>query len=286
MNEQETFTRAQFVEAADFIRSRTAHRPKVGLILGSGLNQLADEIPGADRIPYASIPHFAQPRVQGHSGQLVLGTVAGQEVVIMQGRVHAYEGHSFQRVTLPVRVMAELGIKVLIITNAAGGLNKDFNPGDLMLITDHIGLMAMTGGTPLWGPNDDTLGPRFLSMSQAYDVGLRRLALRVAEEAGIPLRQGVYVGLGGPTFETPAEVRFLRMIGGDAVGMSTVPETVVARHGGLRVLGLSGISNVAIDDPDAEIEANHEEVLAAGREMTPRLLAIIRGVLAGLGPLG
>lgn len=286
MNGHETFTRAQYVEAAGYIRSQTTHRPKIGLILGSGLNSLADEIEAADRIPYASIPHFPQPRVQGHSGQLVLGTLAGQDVVIMQGRAHAYEGHSFQRVTLPVRVMAELGVQVLIVTNAAGGLNPAFEPGDLMLITDHIGLMAMVGGTPLWGPNDEALGPRFPAMNQAYDAGLRRLALRVAAEAGIALRQGVYVGLGGPAFETPAEVRFLRMAGADAAGMSTVPEVLVARHAGMRVLGLSGISNAAIDDPDSVAEANHEEVLAAGREIAPKLLALIRGVLAGLDPLG
>jgi purine-nucleoside phosphorylase len=285
MNGHESFTRAQYTDAADFIRSQTMHRPKIGLILGSGLSTLADEVAGGDHIPYASIPHFPQPRVQGHSGQLVLGTLAGQDVVIMQGRVHAYEGYSLQRITLPVRVMAELGVRVLIVTNAAGGLNPSFKPGDLMLITDFIGLMAMVGGTPLWGPNDEALGPRFPAMNQAFDGGLRRLALQAAADAGIPLRQGVYVGLAGPAYETPAEVRFLRMIGGDAAGMSTVPETLVARHAGMRVLGFSGISNVAIDDPDAIVEVNHEEVLAAGLVMVPQLLTLIRGVLAGLGPL-
>lgn len=286
MNGHESFTREDYVAAADVIRARTAHRPTVGMILGSGLNALADEVTGADRIPFAEIPNFPRPRVQGHVGQLVLGTLAGQEVVIMQGRAHAYEGHSLQRVTLPVRVMAELGVKLLIVTNAAGGLNAAFQPGDLMLITDHIGLMAMTGGTPLWGPNDEALGPRFPAMNQAYDAGLRRLAVQVAAAAGVPLRQGVYVGLGGPAYETPAEVRFLRMIGGDAAGMSTVPEALVARHAGMKVLGFSGISNVAIDDPDAEVEVNHEEVLAAGRVLVPRLITIIRGVLAGLSSVG
>ena len=282
MHLYETFTRAQYAEAADLIRSRTAHRPRVGLILGSGLNPLADEVTGADRIPYADIPHFPQPGVEGHRGQLVVGQLVGQDVLIMQGRAHAYEGYSLQQVTLPVRVMGELGIEVLILTNAAGGLNPAFQAGDLMLINDHIGLMAMVGGNPLWGPNDPTLGPRFPALNKAYDPDLRALTRRVAAELGIELRQGVYIGLGGPAFETPAEVRFGRMIGGDACGMSTVPEVIVARHMGLRVLGISGISNVAVDDPDAVEAANHEEVLAAGEIMVPRLMALLRGVLAAL----
>ncbi len=278
----DTFTRADYREAADAIRSRTAHRPTIGLILGSGLNPLADEVTDADRISYAGIPHFARPSVEGHVGQLVIGQLAGQDVLIMQGRVHAYEGNSFQQVTLPVRVMNELGIGTLIVTNAAGGLNPSFRAGDLMLINDHIGLMAMVGGNPLWGPNDDSLGPRFPAMNHAYDPNLRQLTRRVAAELGITLREGVYVGLGGPTFETPAEVRMLRMLGGDATGMSTVPEVIVACHMGMRVLGISGISNEAIDDPDAVETANHEEVLAAGKLMAPRLMALLRGVLAAL----
>lgn len=278
----DAFTRAHYREAADAIRARTSHRPAVGLILGSGLNALADEVAEADRIPYAEIPHFPRPGVEGHVGRLVIGQLEGQDVAILQGRVHAYEGYSMQAVTFPVRVLAELGVKTLLVTNAAGGLNPAFRPGDLMLIVDHIGLMAMTGGNPLWGPNDDSLGPRFPAMNKAYDPALRKLALKVAADLGIELRQGVYVGLGGPTFETPAEVRFLRLIGGDACGMSTVPEVIVARHMGLRVLGISGISNVAIADPDAEEEANHEEVLMAGRIMVPKLMALLRGVLAGL----
>ena len=252
------------------------------MILGSGLNALADEIENADRIAYAAIPGFPQPTVVGHAGQLVIGQLAGQDVLIMQGRGHAYEGLTQQQVTLPVRVMSELGIGTLIVTNASGGLNPAFHAGDLMLIVDHIGLMAMTGGNPLWGPNDETLGPRFPAMNRAYDPELRRLAVRLAAELGIELRQGVYVGLGGPTFETPAEVRFLRMIGGDACGMSTVPEVIVARHMGMRVLGISGISNAAVDDPDSLIEPDHEEVLAAGRVMVPNLMRLLRRVLAEL----
>lgn len=278
--EHDLFTRSDYREAAEAIRARTSQQPKVGLILGSGLNALADEVVGADRISYADIPHFLRPSVEGHAGQLVIGQLAGQVVAILQGRVHAYEGHSPQQVTLPVRVLAELGIDTLIVTNAAGGLNPAFRAGDLMLIVDHIGLMAMTGSNPLWGPNDPSLGPRFPALNKAYDPVLRRTAQKVAADLGIELRQGVYVGLGGPTFESPAEVRFLRLIGGDATGMSTVPEVIVARHMGLRVLGVSGISNVAIADPDAQEEANHEEVLAAGQTIVPKLMALLRGVLA------
>jgi purine-nucleoside phosphorylase len=283
MELHETFTRAQYAEAANYIRSHTTHRPRIGLILGSGLNPLADEVTGADRIPYAEIPYFPRPGVEGHRGQLVVGQLVGQDVLIMQGRAHAYEGFTLEHVTLPVRVMGELGIEVLILTNAAGGLNPNFHAGDLMLINDHIGLMAMVGGNPLWGPNDPTLGPRFPAMNKAYDPELRALTRRVAAELGVELRQGVYIGLGGPTFETPAEVRFGRMIGGDACGMSTVPEVIVARHMGIRVLGISGISNVAVSDPDAVEEANHEEVLAAGQIMVPQLMALLRGVLAAFG---
>jgi purine-nucleoside phosphorylase len=280
--DHEVFTRQQYTEIADILRARTAYRPTVGLILGSGLNALADELVEADRVPYGEIPGFVAPTVYGHSGRLVFGNLAGHEVVMMQGRMHAYEGHSMQRVTLPVRVMAELGVRTLIVTNAAGGVNPAFKAGDLMLITDHIGFMTMVGANPLWGPNDDSLGPRFPAMNNAYDRELRKLALAVAAEHGIALQVGVYAGLGGPTFETPAEVRFLRMIGADACGMSTVPEVIVARHMGLKVLGFSGITNATVADPDVDEQANHEEVLAAGREMTPKLMALIRGFLERL----
>ncbi len=282
MGDYEVFTQAQFREAAEAIRGRTMHRPQVGLILGSGLNPLADLVTDADRIPYAEIPYFPLSSVPGHVGRLVNGRLAGQSVLIMQGRTHAYEGISLQRVTLPVRVMGELGIHTLIVTNAAGGINPDYQAGDLMLIKDHIGLMAMTGGTPLWGPNDESLGPRFPAMNRAYDPELRRLARSVAAELGIELREGVYVGLGGPAFETPAEVRFLRLIGADATGMSTVPEVTVARHMGLRVLAFSGISNVAVADLDSEEQPNHEEVLEAGKKLVPRLMALLCAVLARL----
>ena len=276
----ELLTRAQYQEAAAVVQQRTTHQPQIGLILGSGLSALADQMQDADCIPYADIPHYGQTSVAGHRGQMVIGHLASQEVLIMQGRVHPYEGVSQQQVTLPVRVMHELGIRTLIVTNAAGGINPSYRPGDLMLIKDHIGLMAMTGGNPLWGPNDDSLGPRFPPMNKAYDPTLRQLALKVADGLGIEVHQGVYVGLGGPTFETPAEVRYLRMIGGDAVGMSTVPEVIVARHMGMRVLGISGISNTAVHDLDAEEEASHEEVLAAGQVLVPKLIALLYGILA------
>ena len=282
MSDHPPFTRAHYREAADTIRRWTRHQPQIGIILGSGLNPLADEVEAANRIAYADIPHFPPTGVAGHVGQMVIGRLAGRDVLIMQGRAHAYEGISLQHATLPVRVMHELGIGTLIVTNAAGGLNPAWRAGDLMLITDHIGLSAMIGHNPLWGPNDDSLGPRFPAMSKAYDPDLRRLAVKVAAELGIELRQGVYCGLAGPAFETPAEVRFLRLIGADACGMSTVPEVMVACHMGMRVLGFSGISNVAIDSLDADEAANHEEVLAAGQMLVPRLIALLRGVLAAM----
>jgi purine-nucleoside phosphorylase len=276
---------ASISEAADAIRARTAHRPELGLILGSGLNPLADEIEGADRIPYSDIPDFAPATIAGHVGQLVIGRLAARPVLIMQGRSHPYEGLSPRQATFPIRVMHALGVRTLIVTNAAGGLNPAFAAGDLMLITDHLGLAAMAGWNPLVGPNDDSLGPRFVDMAGAYDPALRRLALQVADRLGMKLRQGVYAGVCGPTFETPAEVRFLRLAGADAVGMSTVAEVIVARHMGLRVLGISGISNLAHADPETEAHADHTEVLAAGATLVPKLTALLQGILAEMPAL-
>ncbi|MGH2521280.1 MAG: purine-nucleoside phosphorylase, partial [Anaerolineales bacterium] len=207
----------------------------------------------------------------------------GQPVLVQQGRAHYYEGHSMQQATLPVRVMQLLGAHTLIVTNAAGAINPAFHPGDVMLITDHLNVMGMAGVSPLRGSNDPGLGPRFPDMSRAYDRELRALAVSVAEEAGLALQQGVYVCLGGPSFETPADLRFLRLIGADAVGMSTVPEVTVARHGGLRVLGFSGISNAA--NLDGDTITTHEEVLAAGQILAPKLITLLRGVLRRLPPL-
>ena len=277
----EYFTRAQFEEAAAAIRAKTRHTPRIGMILGSGLGPLADAVQDADiLLPSENIPYWPRSTVEGHIGRLVIGKLEGQMVLVQQGRAHYYEGHSMQQVTLPVRVMQRLGLETLIVTNAAGAINPAFRPGDVMLITDHINLMGMAGVSPLRGPNDDSLGVRFPDMSRAYDRELRGLALEAAEEAGLRLHQGVYICLGGPSFETPADLRFLRLIGADAVGMSTVPEVTVARHGGLRVLGLSGISNAA--NLDGDTLTTHEEVLAAGREIVPKLTGIVRGVLRRL----
>lgn len=272
----------EFREAADFIRAHTRHQPRIGLVLGSGLNTLADYVEDADVIPFAAVPHFALSTVEGHQGRLVSGRLAGAPVLVMQGRLHYYEGYSLQEVTFPIRVMQIMGIDCLILTNAAGGINPSFQAGDLMLIDDHINLIGMAGLSPLRGPNDDALGPRFPDMSKAYDHDLRLLSGRVAQELGIPLRQGVYAGLAGPTFETPADVRFLRLIGADAVGMSTVPEVVVACHGGMRVLAISLISNSAISELDAPDTTSHEEVLAAGRVAVPQLSRLIMGVIERL----
>lgn len=276
------YERADYEAAADYIRGQSNLQPRVGLILGSGLNPLAEAIESADVIPFENVPNFPKPTVEGHEGQLVLGYLEDTPVLVMRGRVHFYEGYPMPQVVFPMRVMQVMGIETLIVTNAAGGLNPDFRPGDLMLISDHINLMGMTGNNPLFGPNDPTLGPRFPDMSQAYDPALRRIARQVAADHDLPMHEGVYVGLSGPSFETPADIRFLRMIGADAVGMSTVPEVTVARHGGIRVMGVSGISNVALAEAVPGQAASHEEVLEAGQLIVPRLVTLVRGVLASL----
>lgn len=277
-------TRKHFEEAATVVRQAMGPNfsPRVALVLGSGLSALAAEVEAAASVDYEEIPHFPRSTIPGHQGRLVIGRLQGKSVIVMQGRTHYYEGYSMQRVTLPLRVFRLLGVDTVILTNAAGGLNSTFQVGDLMLIVDHINLIGMTGANPLRGPHDPELGPRFLDMSKAYDAQLRDLALQVAQDTGVPLHQGVYVCLAGPTFETPADIRFLRLIGADAVGMSTVPEVIVARHGGMRVLGISGISNVALDQVDSHGETSHEEVLEAGAVLVPRLTTLIRGVLARL----
>jgi purine-nucleoside phosphorylase len=273
-------TLEQIDRAADAIRKRTSYRPRVGLILGSGLNGLADSVQKADIIPYGELPNWPVSTVQGHAGRLVIGELEGQTALVMQGRIHFYEGYSMSQITLPVRVMLRLGLQMMFVTNAAGGVNPDFSPGDVMLITDNLNLIAMMGGNPLMGPNIDELGPRFPDMSQAYDRKLMDLARQVASNENIPLREGIYCALSGPSFEGPADLRFLRGIGADAVGMSTVPEVIVARHGGMRVLGLSGISNKA--NLDGSTATTHEEVIEAGKVITPKIEKIIRGVLRSL----
>lgn len=274
-------TMDDYRKAADFVAAHTRHQPTVGLILGSGLSSLAEEVLDPDVIFFSDIPYFPASTVVGHAGCLVIGGLAGHLVMVMQGRAHYYEGYTMDEVTLPIRVMQLLGVKTLIVTNAAGGIKPDFEAGELMLITDHINLIGMGGNNPLRGPNLDEFGPRFPDMSEAYDRALQTLALRVAEENDIPLHQGTYASVAGPSFETPADIRLLKLIGADAVGMSTVPEVTVARHGGMRVLGLSGISNVTQLQPPEET-LTHEEVLEAGQRMVPRLAMIIRGVLTAM----
>lgn len=274
------YTLHEIDQAAAVIRERHTDALRVGIILGSGLGPLADAVETPTIIPYNEIPGWPVSTVEGHQGRLVLGMLEGQSVMIMQGRVHYYEGYSMAQVGFPLRVMQRLGLEILIVTNAAGAVNPDFEPGEVMLIIDHLNLLGMAGQNPLRGPNLDALGPRFPDMSRAYDRQLANLARRVAKENNIHLREGVYVCLAGPSFETPADLRFLRMIGVDAVGMSTVPEVTVARHGGIRVLGLSTISNKA--NLDGETITTHEEVLAAGKVVLPHLMTIMRGVLRRL----
>jgi purine-nucleoside phosphorylase len=276
----EFFTRAQYQEAAAYIRTRTKHQPKIALVLGSGFGELADAVQNADIISSKDIPHWPPSTVEGHSGQLVIGVLEGKTVLVQQGRAHYYEGHSIQHVTLPVRVMRELGVTHVFFSNAAGGINQSFKNADLMAITDHINFLGFGGVSPLRGPNDPTLGPRFLDMLNAYDKDLRALAVRVAKEAGIDLKQGVYGALAGPTFESNAELRFLKLAGCDAVGMSTASEAIVARHGGMKVLAISGISNMV--NLDGHTPTDHEEVLATGKILAPKLMTVLRGVLKNL----
>jgi purine-nucleoside phosphorylase len=280
-NDMEPFiTLQQIDEAADAVRSGTSRKPRVGLILGSGLNALADSVQEPDLIPYSDLPNWPRSTVHGHAGRLVIGELEGQAVFVMQGRVHFYEGYSMSQITLPVRVMIRLGLEMMIVTNAAGGINPDFVPGDVMLITDNLNLVGMSGANPLMGPNIEELGPRFPDMSRAYDPELMGTARKAASENDITIREGVYCGLSGPSFESPADLRFLRLAGADAVGMSTVPEVIVARHGGMRVLGFSGISNKA--NLDGSTITTHEEVIEAGRVITPKIETIVRGVLRSL----
>jgi purine-nucleoside phosphorylase len=261
-------------EAAAFIERRLAVKPRVGLILGSGLGVLADEVEQPLIIPYAEIPHFPQSTVAGHAGRLVIGTLNGTPVIAMQGRFHYYEGYSMSVITFPVYVMKRLGVETLIVTNAAGGMNRAFQPGDLMLITDHINLM---GDNPLIGPNLDEVGPRFPDMSRAYTPELIRLAEQKAKELGISLQKGVYCAISGPTYETPAELIMLARLGADAVGMSTVPEVIVASHAGLRVLGISCITDMAIGE---ELEPlTHEQVVEVANRARPKLISLVKSLI-------
>ncbi|MFV0558677.1 MAG: purine-nucleoside phosphorylase [Enterococcus sp.] len=266
----------KIAETIEYIKAQGVKEVEFGLILGSGLGDLADEIEEAIVIPYNAIPYFPVSTVVGHAGQLVYGTLAGKKVLAMQGRFHYYEGHSMQVVTYPVRVMAALKAHSLVVTNACGGVNETFTPGDLMLITDHINYM---GDNPLIGANADEFGPRFPDMSQAYNEEYRNVAKAIGEKSGMHLKDGVYMGLSGPTYETPAEIRFARTIGADAVGMSTVPEVIVAVHSGLKVLGVSCITNLAAG---MQKELNHEEVVETTTRVKAEFKALIKETLAAL----
>lgn len=279
------FTLRQYDEAAAAILSQTDHRPVVGLILGSGLSSLANMVEEAAIFPYADLPHFPVSTVAGHAGRLVIGELGGVTVCVMQGRFHAYEGYSLQQTTFPVRVMQRMGVRTVILTNAAGGVNPDFAVGDLMLIEDHINFAGMAGFNPLVGPNLDEFGPRFPAMNRTYTRRLLEVATEVGKASMLPVRRGVYTFLSGPTFESPAEIRMLRVLGTDAVGMSTVPEAIVAHHAGMEVLGVSTITNICIDSLDGDGEPTHEEVQAAGVVIVPRLTTLLMGVLAKFAKL-
>ncbi len=277
----EKFITIQEIDSATAaVKARITLQPEVALILGSGLGELAESVKDAIVIPTNEIPHWPVSTVPGHKGRLVIGMLEGKKVLMLQGRTHYYEGHSISRIGLPVRVMQRLGIKTLVVTNAAGGLNLNYQVGDLMLIRDHLSLLPIAGENPLRGPNLDEFGPRFPDMSAIYNPELIALAHEVAEEEALSLQEGVYACLAGPSFETPADCRYLRMIGADAVGMSTAPETIVAKHGGMDVLGFSSITNTI--DANGLNAATHEEVLEAGKVIVPRLTKILRGVLARL----
>ncbi len=272
------------LEAAHAVQARSNLQPALGMILGSGLGDLATEIQDAVAIPYAEIPHFARSTVAGHAGRLLLGTLEGVPVVAMQGRFHMYEGYDPATITLPVRVMHLLGASSLIVSNAAGGVNPAYLPGHFMLIRDHIFFPGMAGFSPLVGPHDERLGARFPAVSKAYDASLRVLAHEVAREhPELTLHEGVYTMVAGPNFETAAELTFLRMIGTDAVGMSTLPEVVVARQVGMRVLGVSLITNTATGQETKEV--NHIDVLAIADAVRDKFAALIRGVVRGTAPL-
>ncbi len=269
------YTYEMMEEAAAYIRERIQVEPEMGLILGSGLGVLGDDVEKPVILPYGDIPHFPVSTVIGHAGQLVIGVLEGRAVLVMQGRFHYYEGYSMETVGFPVRVMRLLGIRNIIVTNAAGGCNPSFDPGDLMVITDHI---KFFDESPLRGPNLDSFGPRFNDMSEPYSRALGKLAEETAESLGFFMRKGVYAHMAGPSFETPAEIRMLQILGADAVGMSTVPEVITANHCGMKVLGLSCITNMAAGILDQPL--NHEEVLETGVMVRDTFAALIKGILA------
>ncbi len=261
----------RFEACARFLQSRISVSPKIGIILGSGLGGLVNEVEITEKISYSDIPDFPVSTVEGHSGYLIFGRLGGREVVVMQGRFHYYEGYDMDKVTFPVRVMKFLGVETLLVSNAAGGMNPDFEVGDLMVITDHINLQPEH---PLCGKNDSRLGPRFPDMSRTYDAALYTRCLDIAKERGIKLHTGVYVGVQGPTFETPAEYKMFRILGGDAVGMSTVPEIIVARHMNMRCFAMSVITDLGVEGKIVEI--SHDEVVKAAKEAEKVMTGIFK----------
>jgi purine-nucleoside phosphorylase len=265
------------VETAEFLRFRITTLPRIGLMTGTGLGQSVEFLNISQGFDYKDIPHFPTSTVESHPGRLLFGEMEGKQIIAMQGRFHLYEGYSELEVSFPIRVMQELGVTVLILSNAAGGLNPQFNAGDLMIIQDHINL---TGSNPLIGPNEDRWGIRFPDMIHAYDPKLAGLAEKAGKKAGTSLQKGTYVGLKGPSLETPAEVRFLRTIGADAVGFSTIQEVITAVHAGIKVLGLSTITNV--HDPDTPVPATVEQIIAVAGQASPRLEMIIKNVVANI----
>ena len=266
-----------YEEIVLYLKSKVKITPEIGIILGSGLGMLAQEITEQTVVPYSEIPHFPQSTVVGHKGQFIFGYLAGKAVVCMDGRFHYYEGYDLQQVTLPIRVMRKMGISQLIVTNAAGGINADFMPGDLMLIRDHINLL---GVNPLRGKNEEVFGERFPDMSEAYANELRTLALAAADELKINLQQGVYVAMSGPSYETPAEIKYAKMIGADAVGMSTVPEVIVAVHCGLKVLGISCVTNMAAGISKQKL--NHKEVMETAEIAKEKFMSLVKKVVSNM----
>jgi purine-nucleoside phosphorylase len=271
-NATDEFTRAE--EAAQFVLARTSLRPRIGMVLGSGLGGFTDELRDTTVIPFEAIPHFPRSTAVGHAGRLVLGRLDDLPLAVMQGRVHLYEGYSASEVVFPIRVLARVGVRAVVLTNAAGGINPDYSRGALVVVRDHINLQ---GVSPLTGPNDDRLGPRFPDMSDAYNAQFRRFALEELERLGERTFEGVYAAVTGPSFETPAEIRFLRTFGADLVGMSTVPEVIAARHMGIEVLAISCVANMAAGITGEKI--THEEVLETGERFRGKLLSLLRAVL-------
>src|SRR5690625_1992099 len=267
----------QISDATAYIQKYSSYKPTIGLILGSGLGVLTDDIENPDKLKYENIPNFPQSTVEGHEGQLVLGKLKGKEVIAMQGRFHYYEGYSMEQVTFPVRVMKALGVETIIVTNAAGGINELFSPGDLMLINDQINF---TGQNPLIGPNDEKLGDRFPDMSEPYNKKLIKHANDCAEELSLKIRNGVYVGVTGPTYETPAEIKMFQRLGADAVGMSTVPEVIVANHAKMKVLGISCISNMASGILDEQL--SHEDVIKTTEKVKANFLKLVKKIIETL----